>query len=199
MPYSEHEIERIGRIGFETAMKRRKKLTCVDKANVLDTSRLWRAVMHRLAGRVPRGRVQRTMFVDNCAMQICKDPAPVRRDRDGKHVRRHSLRRGQRRSPAPSAWCRPPPWARAPAACMSPSTALRPTLPGRTWSNPIAMHSLGGHDAALQPSICPPRPTRSRPRSTPSLDEGYRTADMMAAGCTRVGCTEMGDKILENI
>ena len=48
MPYSEHEIERIGRIGFETAMKRRKKLTCVDKANVLDTSRLWRAVMHRL-------------------------------------------------------------------------------------------------------------------------------------------------------
>ena len=47
MPYSEHEIERIGRIGFETAMKRRKKLTCVDKANVLDTSRLWRAVMHR--------------------------------------------------------------------------------------------------------------------------------------------------------
>lgn len=43
MPYAEHEIERIGRIGFETAMKRRKKLTCVDKANVLDTSRLWRA------------------------------------------------------------------------------------------------------------------------------------------------------------
>ncbi len=47
MPYSEHEIERIGRIGFETARKRRKKLTCVDKANVLDTSRLWRGVMHR--------------------------------------------------------------------------------------------------------------------------------------------------------
>ena len=50
MSYSEHEIERIGRIGFETAMKRRKRLTCVDKANVLDTSRLWRKVMHR-AGR----------------------------------------------------------------------------------------------------------------------------------------------------
>ncbi|MBS6875175.1 MAG: 3-isopropylmalate dehydrogenase, partial [Subdoligranulum variabile] len=53
MPYSEHEIERIGRIGFETAMKRRKKLTCVDKANVLDTSRLWRAVMHRLRAEYP--------------------------------------------------------------------------------------------------------------------------------------------------
>ena len=74
MPYSEHEIERIGRIGFETARKRRKKLTCVDKANVLDTSRLWREVMHRLAAEYPDVEY-REMFVDNCAMQICKDPA----------------------------------------------------------------------------------------------------------------------------
>ena len=58
MPYAEHEIERIGRIGFETAMKRRKKLTCVDKANVLDTSRLWRAVMHRLQVEYPEVEVQ---------------------------------------------------------------------------------------------------------------------------------------------
>ncbi len=48
MPYAEYEIERIGRIGFDTAMKRGKKLCCVDKANVLETSRLWREVMHRL-------------------------------------------------------------------------------------------------------------------------------------------------------
>ena len=74
MPYSEHEIERIGRIGFETAMKRRKKLTCVDKANVLDTSRLWRAVMHRLAAEYPEVEYGE-MFVDNAAMQICKDPS----------------------------------------------------------------------------------------------------------------------------
>ena len=74
MPYSEHEIERIGRIGFETAMKRRKKLTCVDKANVLDTSRLWRAVMHRLQAEYPEVEYSE-MFVDNCAMQIVKNPA----------------------------------------------------------------------------------------------------------------------------
>ena len=74
MPYSEHEIERIGRIGFETAMKRRKKLTCVDKANVLDTSRLWRAVMHRLQAEYPEVEYSE-MFVDNCAMQVVKDPS----------------------------------------------------------------------------------------------------------------------------
>ena len=76
MPYSEHEIERIGRIGFETAMKRRKKLCCVDKANVLDTSRLWRAVMHRLQAEYPEVEYSE-MFVDNCAMQVVKDPSPV--------------------------------------------------------------------------------------------------------------------------
>lgn len=74
MPYAEHEIERIGRIGFETAMKRRKKLCCVDKANVLDTSRLWRKVMHRLQTEYP-GVEYSEMFVDNAAMQLCKDPS----------------------------------------------------------------------------------------------------------------------------
>ena len=59
MPYSEHEIERIGRIGFETAMKRRKKLTCVDKANVLDTTAPVACRDASPAGRVPRSGVQR--------------------------------------------------------------------------------------------------------------------------------------------
>ena len=57
MPYSEHEIERIGRIGFETAMKRRKKLVSVDKANVLDTSRLWRKVVNEVAKDYPEVEV----------------------------------------------------------------------------------------------------------------------------------------------
>ena len=74
MPYAEHEIERILRVGFETAMKRRNKLTVVDKANVLDTSRLWRAVAARVAGDYPQVEVN-YMYVDNASMQIVKDPS----------------------------------------------------------------------------------------------------------------------------
>ncbi len=74
MSYSVHEIERIGRIGFETARKRRNKLTSVDKANVLDTSRLWRKIMHQLKEEYPDVEYE-DMLVDNCAMQIVKDPS----------------------------------------------------------------------------------------------------------------------------
>ena len=74
MKYSESEIERIGRVAFETAMKRRKKLASVDKANVLDSSRLWRAVMHRLSAEYPEVEYS-DVLVDNAAMQLIKNPA----------------------------------------------------------------------------------------------------------------------------
>ena len=72
--YSESEIERIGRIGFETAQTRNKRLGSVEKSNVLDSSRLWKAVMHRLAAEYPDVELT-DMLVDNCAMQIVKDPS----------------------------------------------------------------------------------------------------------------------------
>ena len=104
MPYAEHEIERIGRIGFETARKRRKKLCCVDKANVLDTSRLWRTVMHRLQAEYPDVEYSE-MFVDNCAMQIVKNPArryPVGRGfHDHRFHRYDSVLQPWRRHPGP--------------------------------------------------------------------------------------------------
>ncbi len=73
MAYSELEIERIGRRAFELAMMRRKKVTSIDKANVLETSRLWRSVMHRLAEEYPQVAYE-DMLVDNCAMQLVRNP-----------------------------------------------------------------------------------------------------------------------------
>jgi len=73
MAYSEMEIERIGRRAFELARLRRGKVSSVDKANVLETSRLWRKVMHRLAEEYS-DVVYEDVLVDNCAMQLVKDP-----------------------------------------------------------------------------------------------------------------------------
>ncbi|MDD4715960.1 MAG: 3-isopropylmalate dehydrogenase [Oscillospiraceae bacterium] len=73
MAYSEMEIERIGRRAFELARMRRKKLASVDKANVLETSRLWRSVMHRLKEEYPDVEYS-DVLVDNCAMQLMRSP-----------------------------------------------------------------------------------------------------------------------------
>ena len=72
--YSVMEIERIARVAFETAMKRRKNVISIDKANVLETSRLWRETVHRIAKEYPE--VECTdMLVDNAAMQLVRDPS----------------------------------------------------------------------------------------------------------------------------
>ncbi len=72
--YSRMEIERIVRVAFECAMKRGKKLTSIDKANVLDTSRLWRKIVHEIAVEYPEVTVS-DMLVDNAAMQLVRNPA----------------------------------------------------------------------------------------------------------------------------
>ncbi len=72
--YSVMEIERIGRVAFENAMGRRKKVTSIDKANVLESSRLWRETMHNLAAEYPQVEYS-DMLVDNAAMQLIKNPA----------------------------------------------------------------------------------------------------------------------------
>ncbi len=71
--YNVNEITRIAKIGFETAMKRNKKLTSVDKANILESSRLWRSVVNEMAKDYPEVEVNH-LYVDNTAMQLVKDP-----------------------------------------------------------------------------------------------------------------------------
>ena len=72
--YSVMEIERIARVAFETAMKRRKSVVSIDKANVLESSRLWRETVERVAGDYPEVSLEH-MYVDNAAMQLVRDPA----------------------------------------------------------------------------------------------------------------------------
>ena len=72
--YSIMEVERIARVAFETAMKRRKNVVSIDKANVLETSRLWRETMHRIAAEYPQVDYS-DMYVDNAAMQLVRDPS----------------------------------------------------------------------------------------------------------------------------
>ena len=76
LTYSENEIRRVAIRAFDIAMKRRKKVTSVDKANVLDSSRLWRKVVEDVARDYPEVELSH-MLVDNCAMQLVRNPASL--------------------------------------------------------------------------------------------------------------------------
>lgn len=196
MPYAEHEIERIGRIGFETAMKRRKKLTCVDKANVLDTSRLWRAVMHRLQAEYPEVEYNE-MFVDNCAMQICKNPAQfdviVTENMFGDILSDEASEITGSIGMVPSSSL-----GQGNCGLYEPIHGSAPDIAGQDIVNPIAC--ILSAAMMLRYSFSMPAEADAIEAAVNAvLDAGFRTADMMADGCTKVGCTAITDEILKHI
>ncbi len=196
MPYAEHEIERIGRIGFETAMKRRKKLTCVDKANVLDTSRLWRAVMHRLQAEYPEVEYNE-MFVDNCAMQICKNPAQfdviVTENMFGDILSDEASEITGSIGMVPSSSL-----GQGSCGLYEPIHGSAPDIAGQDIVNPIAC--ILSAAMMLRYSFSMPAEADTIEAAVNAvLDAGFRTADMMADGCTKVGCTAITDEILKRI
>ena len=196
MPYSEHEIERIGRIGFETAMKRRKKVTSVDKANVLDSSRLWRKVVEEVAKDYPEVKLEH-MLVDNSAMQLVKDPAQfdvmVTENMFGDILSDEASMITGSIGMLPSASMNETKF-----GLYEPSGGSAPDIAGQNKANPIATilsaammlrYSFDMNDEADA--------VENAVRQT--IRDGYRTGDIMSDGMKLLSCTEMGSKIAEYI
>ncbi|HIZ30907.1 MAG TPA: 3-isopropylmalate dehydrogenase [Candidatus Fournierella merdipullorum] len=192
MLYAEHEIERIGRIAFETAMKRRKKVTCVDKANVLDTSRLWRAVLHRIKEEYPEVEYGE-MFVDNASMQLVKDPSQfdviVTGNMFGDILSDEASMLTGTIGMIPSSSL-----GDGTRGMYEPIHGSAPDIAGQNKANPIGTilsaammlkYSFGmdAEAAAIEAAV------------NKALNDGLRTADMMAEGCIPASCSEMGDAI----
>lgn len=196
MPYSEHEIERIGRVAFESAMKRNKKLASVDKANVLDTSRLWRKVMHRLSEEYPEVQYS-DILVDNTAMQLIKNPTQfdvlVTENMFGDILSDEASMLTGSIGMMPSASL-----SSGKLGMYEPIHGSAPDIAGMNIANPLgtilsaAMMLRYSFDMAAEAD-------NIEAAVNAVLDAGYRTGDIMQDGCTKLSCSEMGDMVVKNI
>ncbi len=196
LTYTEAEIRRIAIKAFEVAMKRRKKVTSVDKANVLDSSRLWRKVVNEVAKDYPEVTLEH-MLVDNSAMQLVKDPAQfdvmVTENMFGDILSDEASMITGSIGMLPSASMNETKF-----GLYEPSGGSAPDIAGQDKANPIATilsaammlrYSFDMTDEAdaVEAAV------------VKVLDQGYRTGDIMSEGCTKVGCAEMGSLIAANI
>ena len=196
LKYSESEIERIGRIGFETAEKRNKKLCSVEKSNVLDSSRLWKKIMHRLAEEYPDVELS-DMLVDNCAMQIVKNPTQfdviVTENMFGDILSDEASMITGSIGMIPSS-------SLGATSCglYEPIHGSAPDIAGRDVANPVgtilsaAMMLRYSFDMAKEADAI-------ENAVSAYLDAGYRTADIMSEGKKKVGCKQCGEFIINNL
>jgi len=200
--YNEKEIERICRIGFETAQKRRKKLCSVEKSNVLDSSRLWKKVVHKIASDYPDVELT-DMLVDNCAMQIVKDPSQfdviVTENMFGDILSDEASMITGSIGMIPSSSL-----GSTTCGVYEPIHGSAPDIAGKDIANPIG--TILSAAMMLRFSFNMEKEADSIENAVSTLlNDGYRTADIMPSDveeaklCKKIGCRECGKLIAERI
>lgn len=192
LTYSETEIRRIAKRAFDIAMKRRKKVTSVDKANVLDSSRLWRKVVEETAADYPEVALEH-MLVDNCAMQLVKDPSQfdviLTENMFGDILSDEASMVTGSIGMLASASLNETKF-----GLYEPSGGSAPDIAGKGIANPIA--TILSAAMMLRYSFDLDREAEAVERAVARvLKEGYRTIDIMSEGKIQIGTKEMGDRI----
>ena len=193
--YSRMEIERIARVAFETARKRNKKLTSIDKANVLETSRLWRKIVHEIAVEYPDVQVE-DMLVDNAAMQLVRNPSQfdviVTSNMFGDILSDEASQITGSIGMLPSASL-----SDNTRGLYEPIHGSAPDIAGQNKANPIATIL-----SAAMMLLYSFNEKAAAERIVSAVDEvlnaGYRTADL-ARGGVALTTTQMTDKIIERL